>query len=251
MDRPMLRHGRVPAAGGWMGAGEAVGRAAGPSRRSSSQKPGWASRKQRPRFRVILSSWAATLAFRLLTWGGWVLVTLPPAFLLSWARAVSSTTDSSRAAAVESQEEEMSEGSWHSIFRKLGNTIILLILPWRPALLKHQFSGPGLDVANGDRLPPALGTVLGSRTPRSWPRETHMGAEAPRPPHPGKKGADLDPTPTSSCEPFLSHNLLTDLESSVPDFQSCVSPRRRRESPGVTGLTKKKDLFHPAGMGSL
>ncbi|XP_029791830.1 uncharacterized protein LOC115288558 isoform X2 [Suricata suricatta] len=196
MDRPMLRHGRVPAAGGWMGAGEAVGRAAGPSRRSSSQKPGWASRKQRPRFRVILSSWAATLAFRLLTWGGWVLVTLPPAFLLSWARAVSSTTDSSRAAAVESQEEEMSEGSWHSIFRKLG-------------------------------------------------------AEAPRPPHPGKKGADLDPTPTSSCEPFLSHNLLTDLESSVPDFQSCVSPRRRRESPGVTGLTKKKDLFHPAGMGSL
>lgn len=80
-----------------------------------------------------------------------MLVTLPPAFLHSWARAASSTTDSSRAvssrpagplweasegvfsrsldfvicgdclqAAAGSQEEGKAEGSWHSISRKLG-----------------------------------------------------------------------------------------------------------------------------------
>ncbi|XP_039107387.1 uncharacterized protein LOC120244727 isoform X2 [Hyaena hyaena] len=84
------RHRRLGAAR------EAVGGRQGPpSRLSSSQKLGWASRKRRPRSRVILSPWAATLAFRLLTWGGWVPVALPPAFRHSWARAASSTTDSS------------------------------------------------------------------------------------------------------------------------------------------------------------
>ncbi|XP_058556436.1 uncharacterized protein LOC131495467 isoform X2 [Neofelis nebulosa] len=103
------------------------------SLRTEAQQAGWASGSSGlgP---VSSSSWATTLAFRglrrrmgglrklggwraytlqnkglrgegteagrdvgLLTWGGWVLVTLPPAFLHSWARAASSTTDSSRA----------------------------------------------------------------------------------------------------------------------------------------------------------
>ncbi|XP_019677967.1 uncharacterized protein LOC105261353 isoform X2 [Felis catus] len=81
------------------GSRERGSRAGGRGRRAASPPPrsrGWASGSSGlgP---VSPSSWATTLAFRLLTWGGWVLVTLPPAFLHSWARAASSTTDSSRA----------------------------------------------------------------------------------------------------------------------------------------------------------
>ncbi|XP_040308568.1 uncharacterized protein LOC121015594 isoform X2 [Herpailurus yagouaroundi] len=88
------------ATGGWEPRErQSGGRQGPPSRLSSSQKRrGWASGSSGlgpgP---VSPSSWATTLAFRLLTWGGWVLATLPPAFLHSWARAASSTTDSSRA----------------------------------------------------------------------------------------------------------------------------------------------------------
>ncbi|XP_045310439.1 uncharacterized protein LOC123585877 isoform X2 [Leopardus geoffroyi] len=81
------------------GSRERGSRAGGRGHRAASPPPrsrGWASGSSGlgP---VSPSSWATTLAFRLLTWGGWVLVTLPPAFLHSWARAASSTTDSSRA----------------------------------------------------------------------------------------------------------------------------------------------------------
>ncbi|VFV40669.1 Hypothetical predicted protein, partial [Lynx pardinus] len=83
------------------GSRERGSRAGGRGHRAASPPPrsrGWASGSSGlgP---VSPSSWATTLAFRLLTWGGWVLVTLPPAFLHSWARAAASTTDSSRAPA--------------------------------------------------------------------------------------------------------------------------------------------------------